>query len=424
MKNKDLNVQCQRIILNIYECLKKETPENSERRIIIRISELTKITVSSVYRVIKMGDVVDHDVKRKKAQQKLKKIDNSDRDVIRRIVYNFYKENKVPTLEKIQEKLKDYDNYEYQCLATLRAVLMDCGFKYKKIDGRMVIMESHRIVVLRQEYLRKIKEYRQQNRDIIYLDETWFDTHDVVRYGWVDESKNCSLSTPCSRGKRIIILHAGNENGFVKNALLLSAKNIAKSSADYHEDMTAQLFEKWFLEQLLPNIPSNSVIVLDNASYHSRLLSKVPNNSTKKEDILNFMKNKNISIPEKIPTKTELLNIIKSHKFQKEYVIDELCRSQGHDVLRLPHYYCIFNPIELIWSTIKKRLRRINQSPTISAAVVDNIRQVTHELEGDVWKNCVSHVMEIENQYPILPAIEPVVIQPGIDSESSSDDEI
>lgn len=416
-------MQAQRIILNIYKCLKSENPENSDRRLTNRISELTKITVSSIYRVIKLGDVVNHDMKRKQAHQKLKKIDNFDKEVIRRIVYNFYKENKVPTLEMIQEKLKDYDNYDYKCLATLRATLMDCGFKYKKIDNRMVIMESHRIVELRQKYLRKIKEYRQLNRNIVYLDETWFDTHDVVQYGWVDGSKNCSLGTPCSRGKRIIILHAGNENGFVKNALLLSAKNIAQSSADYHEDMTAQLFEKWFSEQLLPNILPNSVVVMDNASYHSRLLSKVPNNSTKKQDIIDFMKKKNINIPEKMPLKNELLKIIKSHNFPKEYVIDELCRSQGHTILRLPPYYCIFNPIEMIWGTIKKHLRKSNQSPTISAIVIDNIRQVINDLDSDVWKNCVTHVIEKENEYPILPTINPIIIQPGIDSDSSSDDE-
>lgn len=90
---------------------------------------------------------------------------------------------------------------------------------------------------------------------MIYLDETWFDTHDVIRYSGVDDSNKFGLGIPSSRGKRIIIFHAGNENGFVKNVFLLSAKNIAQSSADYHEDMTAQFFEKWFSEQVLPNIP-------------------------------------------------------------------------------------------------------------------------------------------------------------------------
>ena len=297
--NKDLHVQTQRVILNIYFCLKSENSGSSENKIVNRICELTKVSRASIYRIISVGDVVDHSIKRKRVGQKLKKLDTADKDFIRRVVYGFYHQNKVPTLEMIRDKLREYPDYNYKSLDTLRNGLLDCGFSYKKLDKRMVIMESARIVDHRQDYLRKIKEYRDAYRDIIYLDETWFDTHDVVQYGWVDNSKKCRLSAPCSRGKRIIILHAGSKDGFIPNALLLSAKNIKQSSADYHEDMTADLFEKWAEQQLLPNIPPNSVIVMDNASYHSRQKTKIPNTSTKKADIFQFMKKKAWKYPRK-----------------------------------------------------------------------------------------------------------------------------
>src|ERR1700729_2108660 len=271
LKFQDLHVQCQQMILNMYECLKNENKENltqsSEKAIVRRINELTRVSMTTIYRIVKNGTAIDHSVKRRRTDLKFRKIDDADRDVLRRIVYNLYKENKVPTLTMIKEKLdSEYSAYKYQSLETLRCILISCGFKHKKLDNRMVIMESRRIVELRQKYLHQIKEFRQSNRAIIYLDETWFDTHDVVRYGWVDDTKSCTLNAPCSRGKRVIILHAGSKNGFVPNALLLSAKNISQSSADYHEDMTADLFEKWFSEQLLPNVSPNSVIVMDNVS--------------------------------------------------------------------------------------------------------------------------------------------------------------
>lgn len=421
---KDLHVQSQRIILNIYECLKNENPVQSDRAIVQRICKLTKISDSTIFRVIKVGTVIDHSIKRKRTNQKFRNIDDAAKEVIRRTVYDLYKKNIVPNLEMIRDKLRDYPDYNYQCLETLRSILLNCGFKHKKINNRMVIMESRRIVERRQEYLHKINEYRESKRNIVYLDETWFDTHDVVQYGWVDESQNCSLNTPCSRGKRIIILHAGGENGFVPNALLLSAKNIKQSSADYHEDMTADLFEKWVSEQLLPNIPPNSVIVMDNASYHSRILNKVPNSNTKKEDILKFMESKNIDVEykNKVPIKKELLKIIKSYNFKNEYVVDNICTTHGHTLLRLPPYYCIFNPIELIWGTIKKSLRKRNQSPTLSAVVIENIRQVINDLDSGVWKNCVAHVIKEEKEYPILPPVSSIVIEPGKDSTSEDSD--
>ena len=39
---------------------------------------------------------------------------------------------------------------------------------------------------------------------------------------------------------------------------------------DYHSNMSADKFEKWFAEQLLPNIEPHSVIIMDNPSCHSR----------------------------------------------------------------------------------------------------------------------------------------------------------
>lgn len=423
-KNQDLHVQTQRLLLNIYNCLKRENNQMTDTDIIRRMFELTNIPISTINLVIKTGVPVDHSLKRKRKNQKFTRIDKTSKDIIRRTVYNCYSENEVPTLEMISNKLRDYPDYNYKSLETLRGILLECGFKYKKINNRFIVMESRRIVDIRQEYLRKIKEYRESNRTIIYLDETWFDTHDTVSYGWVDTTQNCSLNAPCSRGKRVIILHAGSKNGFVPNALLLSAKNIKKCSADYHEDMTANLFEKWFGEQLLPNIPQNSVIVMDNASYHSRLLNKIPNNNTKKDDIIQFMRSKNINIPDKIPTKKDLLKTIKEHNFKKEYVVDHICETHGHTLLRLPPYYCVFNPIELIWASVKHELRKRNQNPTLSAVILDNIRTVISDLDKtDIWEKSVNHVINKEKQYPILPPVQPIVIQVGNDSSSDLTDD-
>lgn len=417
--NKDLHVQSQRLILNVYYRLKRENNELSETSILTRIEELLFLPFSTIRRVIEKNDVVDHTLKRQGNNEQNQKIDEATKDLIRRVVYELYEQNKVPTLECIYQKLQDYGNYPYKSLTTLRDILRKCGFRYKKLDTRMAIMESSRIVDLRQEYLRKIRDYREINRNIVYLDETWFDSHDVVKYGWVDSSKKCRLDTPSSRGKRIIILHAGNENGFLQNALLLSAKDIKTSCADYHQDMNAELFEKWFKEQLIPNLPINSVIVMDNASYHSRQINKIPNLNSKKADILYFLKEKNIAIPEKVPCKKELIQIIKRYNFKPEHFTDNLAEQNGHTVLRLPPYYCVFNPIELIWSSVKNRLRKVNHSPTLNNIVVDSIRRVVNDNElNKIWKNSVAHVIKKEAEYRILPPVNPIVIQPGLDSSS------
>lgn len=87
-------------------------------------------------------------------------------------------------------------------------------------------MESGRIVAWRYQYLTRLRTLRDAGCKVIFLDETWFDTHDVVKKGWDDLSCSCSLKAPASRGKRIMVLHAGGSDGWVPNSLFLSAKNI------------------------------------------------------------------------------------------------------------------------------------------------------------------------------------------------------
>ena len=73
---------------------------------------------------------------------------------------------------------------------------------------------------------------------------------------------------PSGKGQRLIVLHAGSAEGWVPGAdLMLRSKT---NSADYHDKMNSEHFMEWFMKQLLPNIPDNAVIVVDNATYHNK----------------------------------------------------------------------------------------------------------------------------------------------------------
>ncbi|KAF5286544.1 hypothetical protein FQR65_LT12548 [Abscondita terminalis] len=59
--------------------------------------------------------------------------------------------------------------------------------------------------------------------------------------------------------------------------------------------MDAATFENWLKQQLLPNLQEPSLIILDNASYHSRLIEKTPSSTWKKEELRNWLTTKQIS---------------------------------------------------------------------------------------------------------------------------------
>lgn len=66
---------------------------------------------------------------------------------------------------------------------------------------------------------------------------------------------------PTGKGKRLIELHIGSNNGFLPGGLLCYESK--KNSSDYHDEMNGACFQEWF-ESVLPRLEPNSIIVIDN----------------------------------------------------------------------------------------------------------------------------------------------------------------
>ena len=165
------------------------------------------------------------------------------------------------------------------------------------------------------------------------------------------------LRTKTGKGGRFIIVHAGSSDGFVPGALLMFRFKFG-NEGDYHDSMNSQTYKKWFEEQLLPNIPQRSLMIMDNAPYHNMQVNKAPSSNSRKGDIIKWLIYNDIQ-HDSSHTRSELLQLVKQHKQNLlRYEIDELAVANGHKVLRLPPYYCRFNPIELIWAQVKDEIKK------------------------------------------------------------------
>ena len=88
--------------------------------------------------------------------------------------------------------------------------------------------------------------------------------------------------------------------------------------------MNSSLFETWFTDQLLPALPPDAVIVMDNASFHR---------------------------------KAQLISI---------------AQKSGHRLIFLPPYSPELNPIEHFWAWFKKWLRSyLSLYPSFDHALFD-----------------------------------------------------
>lgn len=324
-------------------------------------------------------------------------LDDFDRKAILRKVHDFYRRKEFPTLDKLLIVVKQDLNF---CggRTSLWRVLKSMGFKFKKQDGRKFLVERPEIVFQRHQYLRKLKKIRKAKppSNIIYLDETWINTSHSNSKCWVDSKGVGGFPTPLGKGKRLIIVHAGSSEGFVKEAKL---SFVAKSdTGDYHNEMNSKHFEEWMLNKVFPNIPPNSVIIMDNASYHSVKSEKIPTSNSLKSEMQEWLNKNNISYSKSLK-KPELYNIIKMYKPRNiKYRIDNLAKQHGHEILRLPPYHCDLNPEELIWANIKKYVANHNKNfnmTTIQQLFDDALNQISQ----DDWKSAIRHVEDIEKSY-------------------------
>lgn len=256
-------------------------------------------------------------------------------------------------------------------------------------------MESEHIVRWRRDFIRKIRKFRSEHpqNDIVYLDETWAHCNMVKEKMWADDQFDLNL--PIGGGGRYIIVHAGSRRGFISNAA--KCYRTTQVDGDYHRSMNSQVFEDWFTRQLLPNLSPNSLIVLDNAAYHSRLVEKRPSSSSKKIDIIEYLMKLNIE-PDSSLIKPELLQLAKNNAPPKKYFVDELAAANGHSICRLPPYHCDLNPIELIWAQLKTSIRKNNitfKMRNLEALIL----QAIEAIDQDHWLKACQHVDEIKNKY-------------------------
>ncbi|KAK9738236.1 hypothetical protein QE152_g10057 [Popillia japonica] len=95
--------------------------------------------------------------------------------------------------------------------------------------------------------------------------------------------------------------------------------------------MNSELFKQWTMEKLIPNLEEPSLVILDNAPYHSVVLNKPPNTSSKKSEIIEWLQDNQINYATEM-SKVELLQLVKIHSKEKNYEIDELLRKSGHEL--------------------------------------------------------------------------------------------
>lgn len=441
LKGKVIHSQGREIIANVYNFMKEEAENKQVTIPLAKARERTAAAVGVSERLVtkingdlkKLKEAEDCETrqfstpgkKRHNFPRRVTGLDDFDKCAVRRTIYNFHLQKKCfPTVKLLLVELRDSINFQGQ-KSSLKSIIKDLGFKWRKTENsRKLLIETQDIREKRIAYLRSVRRFRSEGRPIVYLDESYIHSTHMQSKSWADESNN-GLRVPISKGDRLIIIHAGGEKGFIPNAL--KTWKASKRSGDYHDNVNQEMFMKWLMEKLLPNLEPRSVLVVDNASYHNVQVDKAPTSKSKKQEMKNWLSNHNIPYTDDMYV-PELYQLIKLYKPRLcRYLLDETVQKEGHTVLRLPPYHPDLNPIELIWADVKGFVASKNVSCNFSQVQKITEDKIASMCQGD-WTMKCEHVKKIENDYlanegGIDSFIDSFVISLEDDSDSEETDE-
>lgn len=328
-------------------------------------------------------------------------IGTSQQEIARSYIRSANLEGMHITLETIKDFLQKKSPDKSFHIATLARTLDRWGFEFGKGTRTQHFKEKDYVVAARHRYLRKMKNNRLKNstekttRPEVYLDESYVNKNHSNDFVWYSNEDGPWIQKPTGNGDRLIIINAITKNGWVKNSKVVFKSK--RKTGDYHGQMNFDLFQKWFKEQLIPNIPVNSIIVMDNAPYHNVLAkNSAPIATSSKKNIFDWLE-KNKVVCSQDCLKAELIEILNKIAPEPTYAIDEIAKEHGHEIIRTPPYHPELQPIELCWGVVKNEVAR-NCNFTMKNLEMQ-LENAFAKVTASTCKKVINKVRKIEDKF-------------------------
>lgn len=222
------------MIINAYKAKINVDPTKSLRTIRQELSKELAIGATKISTTITEYNTTKRVISPSKTRVKTtfhETLNEFHRNAVRRHVHSFWFKREIPTVDKIHHAVSNDNSLPKISRTNLYRLLKEMDFKYSKRSRNSALTEKTEIVLWRRRFLEQLRKYRDEGRHLYYLGETWVNAGECTSKIWVDTTIESSrdaflegLSTgavnPSGKGKRLIVLHIGSEDGFVPGALL------------------------------------------------------------------------------------------------------------------------------------------------------------------------------------------------------------
>uniref|UniRef100_A0A2A4J9G4 Uncharacterized protein n=1 Tax=Heliothis virescens TaxID=7102 RepID=A0A2A4J9G4_HELVI len=347
--------------LNIIRRVAKKLSKDERPGLRPRVFELTGLTPNVTNTLATLSSESEIHVK----------IMQVDRSAVYNRLVHFYLEEKVmPSTYELFLSLEDQIP-KYMDIGEFRKYLLKNGFMWKQISkGYFVVTEKPEVIFERFCYLKHIQSYRNEKRPIYFIEESVFDSKGT----FLTFEKSVEESKRRANEPLVRMLYAVSENGL--------------QFQEYVKKFNEHFFMMWIKKALVKSLPEPSVIVLNNYQQHCEEIVKAPNIYSKKKEICDWLDYFNVPYDDKM-AKHLLYELVENYTDvnQKCYAVDNLLKSLGHTVLRIPDCIKKLTPAAFFIEKLRNNLpnlvtqRRSEKDKTPGVQVMIDI--IVHTLSQD-----------------------------------------
>lgn len=258
------------------------------------------------------------------------------------------------------------------------------------------------------------------------MDETFIWRDAANEWSWFPEDRpEDAIAHPSSDGPRFGVIHAGTAAGFLDDAMCVWRTN---PDLESKASLTAERFEEWFENTLVPCLTAPSLIVMDNASFHKRCRRSISEWSV--AQLRTRLTRRGVQYEAGL-LRDDLVTLVKEH-CPPLLVVEAIALAAGHQVLFLPPYHPRLNPIENMWGVVKTHLRRLWRTARVTDdEFTARITDAFDAVDGASWAGAVEksyeHAKSLVNYDQVADDavrsdLDTAAVPPLSDSESEHDE--
>lgn len=314
---------------------------------------------------------------------------------IRQFIFERHLAGEVCNANHIQDLLKEMLKREIP-LRTMQNHLDRMGFSYSRTRKKVrSLREKLYVRQQRHSYLHNIQSLRNLGYKPVYLDESFLHHYHGHQFSWFSETIGDYLERPAGKGRRWCFIHAMLQTGLTSSTCyIFEAK---KSTGDYHNMFNAPHFQEWWINQLMPNLPEKSVIIMDRATFHLVPEEQIIPTAMRKSDLQNWLTQKQV-LWEEYWLKPQLIEQVNA-SIDKIPIVQKIAAQKKHKVLLLPVHHPELNPIETLWAIVKNECGKLLRQGTQFKQVREHLETAFNHITPETCQRLYDKVQKKEEEY-------------------------